>query len=306
MQILGVLSRIDGMLDGSRGLDLCAYIEASRRCFADRFHFMGDPEFVETPLDVLLSDAYLDALATEVHNALADLPSRRMAYPAMCPWEYYASRVPESFARHHPELTPTPWQRTDGAVAGLADSSETTHLSTSDADGMAVSCTITAAHVFGSRIAAAGVILDDAMLWFNAAPGAANSIAPWKRPLVNMGPLLVEHDDGRFLAVGAPGGRRIISAVTQVVAHWLRGESVEHATSHPRIDASGGEVLISGRCETTEIEALRTAGYEWRSIEDRDRFCVDFARPVAVASTPDDRHEAAVQPYVQGAVGGLT
>jgi gamma-glutamyltranspeptidase / glutathione hydrolase len=304
LQVLGVLTRLDGMLDGARPFDLLAYLEASRRCFGDRFHLMGDPEHVEVPLDLLLSDDYLDALAAEVAGALAGSRDGRIAYPDELPWLHYAWSVPEAFARCFPRLLPTRWQRAE-QPAGLGDSSETTHISVRDGDGMAVSCTLTAAHSFGSRVIAAGVVLDDAMIWFNAASGAANSIAPWKRPLANMGPLLVHRDDGRTLAVGAPGGRRIVSAVSQVVAHWLRGDSLERATARPRIDGSGGTVLAARRLEREQVERLRDGGCDVQLVEDRDRFCFAFARPVAVASTADGRCEAAVQPYVRASVAGL-
>ena len=297
LQILGVLSRL-GLLGADDPFDVPAYLEASRRCFADRFHFMGDPEHVDVPLDVLLSDDYLDALAGEVANG-------RLTYPEAPPWGHYASCVPEAFARHRPDLVPTPWEaRTVHGAAGLGDSFETTHVSTMDRDGMAVSCTLTAAEPYGSKVVGAGVVLDDAMIWFNAAAGAANSIAPWKRPLANMGPLLVCHDDGRTLAVGAPGGRRIMSAVTQVVAHWLRGDSLEQATARPRVDGSGSQVLASVRLESDRVQALRDAGYVVQPVDDRDPLCFAFARPVAVASTDDGAREAAVQPFVSGWVAG--
>jgi gamma-glutamyltranspeptidase/glutathione hydrolase len=304
LQMLGALARLDGMLDGASLFDLRSYLEVSRRCFADRFHFMGDPDHVDVPLELLLSDGYLDALAGEVAGALDGSSSARLPYPDAQPWLHYASRVPEAFARRFPALVPTPWQKAStSAAAGLGDSFETTHLCTGDEDGMVVSCTLTAAHSFGSRVLAAGVVLDDAMIWFNAAPGAANSIAPWKRPLVNMGPLLVRRDDGRVLALGAPGGRRIVSAVSQVASHWMRGDSVEQATARPRVDGSGGAVLAARRLEREQLARLR--GYDLQLVEDRDRFCVAFARPVAVASRADGGWEAAVQPHVRACVAGL-
>jgi gamma-glutamyltranspeptidase/glutathione hydrolase len=305
LQILGVLARLGGMLEGDHPFDLKAYVETSRRCFADRFHFMGDPDHVDVPLDVLLSDDYLDALATEVARTLRDPVNGRMGYATSAPWSYYARHVPEAFARHRPDRCPTAWQAGPAcARTSVGDSFETTHLSAIDHEGMAVSCTLTAGHTYGSRIVAAGVVLDDAMIWFNATPGTANSITPWKRPLVNMGPLLVRRDDGRRLAIGAPGGRRIMSAVSQVTAHWLRGESLEQATAEPRIDGSGPDILAPARLGLEQLEELRGAGYVVRIVEDRDPFCVDFARPVAVGSTSTGAREAAVQPYVQGAVGG--
>jgi gamma-glutamyltranspeptidase / glutathione hydrolase len=303
LQLLGLLARLDGMLDGESPFDLQVFIEASRRCFADRFHFMGDPEHVEVPLDVLLGDSYLDHLAEEVRG-VATGAKKRLAYPAPAPWLHYASHTPEGFARARPDLMPTAWSKACRSGAGLGDSFETTHVSAIDEAGMAVSCTLTAAHSFGSRVVASGVVLDDAMVWFNAVKGAANSIAPWKRALVNMGPLIVEDARGQVLAVGAPGGRRVMSAVSQVTAHWLRGDGLDQATARPRVDASGGEVLASARLDAEAIDGLADAGYRLRRIEDRDRFCSEFALPVAVSSTSIGRREAAVQPFVLGSVRG--
>jgi gamma-glutamyltranspeptidase / glutathione hydrolase len=283
LQILGVLARLSSAGSATEDLDLSAFVETSRRCLADRFHFMADPEYVDVPLDRLLGDEYLESVAAEI-DADLEAPGRSAFHYPELPWVHFAANGPSAYAR---------------------DSPHTTHLSTIDADGTAVSCTLTAGDKFGSRFAAAGVILDDAMVWFNAAPGAANSIAPWKRPLANMGPLVVHHDDGRVLAVGAPGGRRIISAVAQVVAHWLRGDDLEWATARPRVDASGHVVLASRRVETDRLDGLRDRGYEVGLVDDRDRFCQEFARPVAVASTVDGNREAAVQPFVAGSVAGL-
>jgi gamma-glutamyltranspeptidase/glutathione hydrolase len=253
LQMLGLLARLDGMLDDPGPFDFRTFVEASRRCYADRFHFMGDPDHVDVPLDVLLGDDYLDALAAEVVAAIAGDPAGRLDYPETLPWHDYARRVPDAFPRLRPDLVPTPWEDPERIGAGLNESFETTHLSTVDEDGMAVSCTLTAGNTFGSRVVADGVLLDDAMIWFNAAPGAANSIAPWKRPLCNMGPLIIRDDDGRMLAVGAPGGRRITSAIAQVAAHWLRGDDVERATGRPRIDGSGGAVLIPSRASVSGL-----------------------------------------------------
>jgi gamma-glutamyltranspeptidase / glutathione hydrolase len=303
LQLLGLLDRLDGVFSPERPFDLGTFIEASRRCFSDRYHFLADPEQVEVPLDVLLGDAYLDQLAEEVTECAAS--GGRQAHPEAPPWAHYASRIPESFARIRPDLTPTPWSASPGTAAGLGDSFETTHLSTVDEDGMAVSCTLTAAYTFGSRIVASGVVLDGAMVWFNAMPGAANSIAPRKRPLVNMGPLLIERPDDTMLAIGAPGGRRVVSAVAEVTAHWLRGDSLDEAISRPRVDASGNEVLVSARADPKAVDELRRVGYAVRTVEDRDRFCGELARPGGVALTAAGDREAAVQPFISGSVRGF-
>ncbi|WP_432180736.1 gamma-glutamyltransferase [Streptomyces sp. NBC_00063] len=140
----------------------------------------------------------------------------------------------------------SPASRTSSGSAPYAGHG-TTHFSVIDGDGMAVSCTHTVANAFGCKVMAegTGAFFDSSMAWFNASPGTANSIAPGKRPLANMGPLLVRREGRPLLALGAPGGRRIISALTQVLSNVVdRGMGVQEAISAPRVDASGTTVLV--------------------------------------------------------------
>src|SRR5690606_28602682 len=93
-----------------------------------------------------------------------------------------------------------------------------------------------------------GLLLDAAMGWFNARPNAANSIAGGKRPLANMAPMLLTRNGDVLAALGAPGGRRIISAVTQLAMGIVEGgmDAIQ-AVHAPRIDASGSAILASER-----------------------------------------------------------
>ena len=132
---------------------------------------------------------------------------------------------------------------------------------------MTVSCTHTAANAFGSKVVAAGtgLLFDASMVWFNAVPGAANSIAPGRRPLVNMCPLVLTQGGRPRLAVGAPGGRRITSAVVQVLTGVAdAGLDVQAAIDAPRIDASGAALLASERLGPEVLERLRERGHTVR------------------------------------------
>ena len=102
----------------------------------------------------------------------------------------------------------------------------------------------------------------DGMLWFNPGPGRANSIAGWKRPLVNMSPVLVLKDGRPVMTVGAPGGRKIINAVTQVVMNVVDfGMGMQDAIAAPRVDASGLDTLYSQALDPETIAGLRAGGH---------------------------------------------
>ena len=95
----------------------------------------------------------------------------------------------------------------------------TTHFNVVDSDRNVVSCTQTAVSLFGSGIVVpdTGILMNNSMIWFNPRPGYVNSIAAYKRPLVNMSPIIASNNRRPVLALGAPGGRKIISAVLQVL-----------------------------------------------------------------------------------------
>ncbi len=179
----------------------------------------------------------------------------------------------------------------------------TTHFTVVDGDGMMVSCTHTAGNAFGSKVVAegTGLLFDAGMVWFNAHPGAANSIAPGKRPLVNMGPLLLARDGEPRLAIGAPGGRRIIDAVVQVVVNAVdRGMGIEDAIGAPRVDASGSKVLASERLGPA-LEALRERGHDVVAVrEEHAPFSYEFARPVGAEIAADGSRRASADPFTQG------
>jgi gamma-glutamyltranspeptidase / glutathione hydrolase len=173
---------------------------------------------------------------------------------------------------------------TMGDVADAVAPGCTSHLSVIDAEGSMVSLTQSLLSSFGSKVVGqrSGVLLNNAMMWFNPVPGHPNSIAPGKRPLSNMCPILVEDELGPWLALGAAGGRRILACVLQVGSLVMDGGlDLGRAFATPRIDVSGGpRITASQRLDRASLGALRA------------RFPVDrrthrtypnvFARPTAV------------------------
>ena len=140
----------------------------------------------------------------------------------------------------------------------------TTHLTVCDAEGTVVAMTTTLLSSMGSRVVLprSGVLMNNGVMWFDPRPGQPNSIAPGKRPLTNMLPVLL-HDGARpWIAAGASGGRRIMAAVVQVLSFLADfGMDVEAAAHHPRIDVSGPDLVsVDRRMPPAVIDALAADG----------------------------------------------
>lgn len=133
-----------------------------------------------------------------------------------------------------------------GETAGTPGPSCTTHFNVIDRDGNMVAHTQTLLSVFGSRVVlpSTGILMNNGIMWFDPRPGLPNSIAPGKRPLTNMCPVIVSHGGKGWFAIGASGGRKIMPAVLQISSFLIdHGMSLEDAFHQPRIDASGGDTV---------------------------------------------------------------
>jgi hypothetical protein len=118
----------------------------------------------------------------------------------------------------------------------------TTHFCAADSEGNMVALTQTLMSLFGScvMLPKTGITMNNGMLWFDPEPNRPNSIAPGKRPLCNICPVVVAKDGKGWFCIGASGGRRIVPAVAQLSLMLIdRGLDVEAAFHQPRIDVSG-------------------------------------------------------------------
>src|SRR5581483_9378037 len=121
----------------------------------------------------------------------------------------------------------------------------------------------------GAVVPGTGVLLNNAMLWLDPEPGRPNSVAPGKRGLNNMTPLMVLQDRKPMLALGSPGGVRIINAVTQVISNVLdHAMSVQEAIDAPRVDASGEAALIDSRFDEDVFDRLEEMGHRVTAVEE--------------------------------------
>ncbi len=150
----------------------------------------------------------------------------------------------------------------EGEPAGAG--SCTSHLTTCDEDGTMVAVTTTLLSSMGSRVVLprSGVLMNNGVMWFDPSPGRPNSVAPGRRPLTNMCPVIIRDGDVPVLAGGASGGRRILAATFQVLSFAADfGMTPTDAVHHPRIDVSDPErVTADDRLPAAVIAGLREGG----------------------------------------------
>jgi len=230
------------------GLHLRA--EAVGRAFTDRLTLLGDPAEVKAPWDRLVSKEYAHDVAAEIRRskrASASAPGlRRGARPGA-----------------RPVVVGGPRRRHFAPPFGTPEC--TTHISVVDRQRNMVALTHTAVSTFGSRmvVPGTGILLANAMLWFDPEPGRPNSVAARKRVLSNMTPVLGFRRGRPYLTLGAPGGRRIVSSVPQVISTLLDGrQSLQAAVEAPRLHTEGGELSVDRRVGDKAIAALRKRGHQ--------------------------------------------
>jgi len=209
--------------------------ETLKIVFSDRFRFMGDPDFVDVPVQELVSKRYADIRYSEIDLQKAG-----------------------SFVHGNPELQ-------------LGESENTTHLTVADNDGNIVSMTQTLNDAFGSRVTVpgTGVTLNNTLYNFDPHPGNANSIVPGKRVLSSMAPITVFKDGKPFMALGTPGGRRIFGSVLQGIINVIdHGMSLQQAVEAPRVWTQGQNLELEFSVSDEASEGLDKMGH---SIERVDR-----------------------------------
>lgn len=242
VQMLNLLERYplgDYGAGSARVLHLQA--EAMKLAYADRAEWLGDPDFASLPVAGLTSRAYADELARTID---AD-----RARPAA---EIRPGR-------------PQPYE-----------SEQTTHYSVADGRGNAVATTYTLNLAFGSGIVAqgTGILLNNEMDDFVAKPGvpnafgliggAANAIAPGKRPLSSMSPTIVLKDGRPWLVTGSPGGSRIITATLQTLINSIDfALNPAEAAAAPRIHHqwTPDELRVEKGLSPDTLDLLRARGH---------------------------------------------
>ena len=277
-QMLNILERFDvKSLDEATRLHVIA--EAMKLAFADRAHWLGDPDFAKVPRG-LVAKKYAATLAKRINLR-------------------HTTEVPS-----HDE--PPNW-RTD------VFQRHTTHWSVADAEGNWVACTATVNTSFGSKVVipGTGVVMNNQMDDFSAQPGVANyfgligaeanAVAPGKRPLSSMTPTIVLRDGNPIIALGAAGGPKIISAVlTELIGMLDLGLTPQQALAAPRIHQqwSPNETMIEAGLPENLQAALRERGHKLNVLS-------ALSVSQIVARSPDGRSfVGAADPRAGGTAGG--
>jgi gamma-glutamyltranspeptidase/glutathione hydrolase len=249
--------------------------ECFKIAFADRFAYLADPDFVEVPYERLQAADYIDARRAEIDLARAT-PARAGDRTAL--------GVSHSLAPSMPDYS---------------SGGSTTHHSVIDSDGMAVSTTQTLLSLWGSGVTVpgTGILLNNGMMWFDPEPGRPNSVAGGKKPLSNMSPAVVTRNGQALAALGASGGRRILNCVAQLALNVIdRNQSMQQATSAPRIDRSTPKLMISPRFYPAVIAELEARGHQLM-IKDERNLLGEYSSPASVRRNADGTLTGGVDPY---------
>ncbi|MYF78946.1 MAG: gamma-glutamyltransferase [Chloroflexi bacterium] len=280
LQTLNILENFDLREHGSPE-HLHLFIEAARHAFADRYSFVGDPEFVPVPFEGLLSKDYARHISNSIDTDTANLEHER----ELQPWVAYIDNPLHDPWNYDPQ--PRPDQALSASPPSEGDC--TTHFSVIDRDRNMVACTQTAVGGFGSSVIVpgTGVLLSNGMVVFNPKPGAANSIAGFKRGLNNMSPVVALKNSKSFLTVGAPGGRRIICRIAHVISNVIDfGMTMQEAITAPSVDAAERETFIDHRIDSQTVETLARMGHNV-SVVPEPSTGGGFSRPRGVMIDPD-------------------
>ncbi|MCA9685625.1 MAG: gamma-glutamyltransferase [Myxococcales bacterium] len=217
------------------------YVEILRRTYADRNLLLGDPDFIEIPMQTLLDTSYIG-------ERMADIDMKKA----------------------------TPSEKV-GAGVEVKESEQTTHFSVVDAEGMAVANTYTLNGGFGSKVVVpgTGVILNNEMDDFTAKVGTPNmfgliqgpqnAIAPGKRMLSSMTPTIVSKDGKLRAVVGSPGGPTITTTVAQIILQLIDYqrpllESVRELRIHHQWKPDA--IMHEDGLDPKLVKALKKKGHE--------------------------------------------
>jgi len=240
--------------------------EVERRAYADRNFFLGDPDFVKIPKQ-LLNDAYL---------------KDRME-------SFSFDKATSSADVSHGDVS-------------VYESDETTHYSIVDADGNAVSVTTTLNGAYGSKLYCdeLGFFLNNEMDDFSAKPGSpnsyglvgaeANSIAPQKRMLSSMTPTIVEKNGKLLMLLGSPGGSTIITSVLQTILNVYEFKMpMQQAVDAPRFHNQWlpDDIMVEpNKFHKSTLEKLTVKGYKIN-----EKFAPVLGKVDAILVLPDGKLE---------------
>jgi gamma-glutamyltranspeptidase/glutathione hydrolase len=224
LELLHIMENFDiGKLTHSGIEHLRLLAEAIKRMTIDKDLHMGDPAYVEVPVEHLISKAYAKAQADRIASGE----------------RANVVRLPKSTDR------------------------DTTHISVVDKDGNVVALTHTLGSPSGAITEGLGFMYNGSMSRFDPRPGKPASIAPGKRRASSAAPTIVFKADQPFIAIGAPGGPYIAPSVAQGVMNVIDFDmSMLEAVCAPRIAAASDSIEVSNRIQRRVTDELTAQGYD--------------------------------------------
>ncbi len=227
LEMLNILSHFDLKEMGHNSVDYIKTVaEVMKIATVDKDQHLGDPRFVEAPLDRILSKDY----AAEM-----------------------AARIKSGKRTHVPRVN-----RTD-------ESKDTTHVCAVDGEGNCVSMTHSLGNPSGVVTEGLGFMYNGCMMVFDPRPGHADSLAPGKSRFTAMSPTIVFRDDKPYLVIGAPGGTYITMGVLQGLLNLLTfGMNAQEAVAAPRFCVTSDVIEITNRIPRFVEAELTAEGYQVR------------------------------------------
>lgn len=287
MEALNILSGYDVASLGFQSPEaLHLMIEAIRRAFLDRLRWLGDATLQPVPYDGVISKDYAAVVRETIDPARATPDAT-----AGDPWPFDPAEGPGVSVR-----------------AGNGGEGNTTHINVIDRDRNMVSLTSTLGALYGSAVVVkdTGIVLNNGTMWFDPEPGAVTSIGPNKRILSAASPALLLREGRPFAAIGSPGGRRVISAIYQLIVHMVDFQrGMQGSISAPRMHSEGAAVEISTRIPEATLEGLRAMGHQLTPREETLSTSF-FARPSGIMIDPESGElRAGVHQYTPATAVGI-
>jgi len=227
--MLRILERFDLVAMGHNSPDYVATVsEAMKIATVEKDACIGDPAFVDVPVDRLLSDAFADAMAERIRSG------EKTCVPRMNPGH---------------------------------ESRETTHVCVADADGNCVSMTHTLGSSSGVITEGLGFMYSNAMMVFDPRPGRSGSLAPGKARFSSLSPTIVFKDGAPFLVLGAPGGTTITMGNLQAILNAVDFRmTAQEAVSAPRFTTTSDTIEVTNRILHRTERELQARGYPTRRL----------------------------------------
>jgi gamma-glutamyltranspeptidase/glutathione hydrolase len=242
-------------------------VEAKKLAFIDREAFLADPDYVDVPIEGLLSRQY-----ARLRAGLIDRRAVARQVAAGDPWAFQEAG---------------PGRRRRMRTGGMPDGEDTTCFVVVDAEGNAVSQLQSLQSAWGSSVIAGdtGILLNNRMTYWHLDPDHADCLAPGKRVRHTMNPVMVfaPSEDGAMrlrLVLGTPGADTQVQANLQVISHVLDfGMNVAEAVEAPRWKDNQSplesaiphecedELLVEGRFPAAAVEGLKALGHRVRVLE---------------------------------------